>query len=360
MPDESKLRAFISYSHSDRPAFEAVNATLRALGLAPWSDQDLEAGHGFTEQIQTKIAHSHLFVPILTPESHNRGWVHQEIGFAVALKVPCVPICIGRIPEGMIAMAHAVVFGDDADLSQLEEKIGRVRFVHLVQAASRELGAPSDCAQEPEDRALMIERYADEAHFNLGPSCVRIHGGMSSFSLPDESPEHPAWRARYADQPRSPNAYKLLRRERRSLEQHARAGGLGLIAHVGLDVDGHCGPGAKRARLCILKQFLESLRGPEERFRVALVSEHPPDLFLAVGDWFTAESRAPRPVRGVVQTVFTVHAPSVGRRLQEFDADLGKLLEARATPPIDSRQAAIAELDGLIRNLPRHAAWSCE
>src|SRR4051812_41174276 len=128
MPEESNLRVFISYSHKNREAFEAVSEALRVLGLIPWSDQDLAAGPGFTLQIQTKIAHSHLFVPILTPESHRRGWVHQEIGFAVALKVPCVPVCIGKVPEGMIAMAHAVVLDPGVSPSEAREKLARAKL----------------------------------------------------------------------------------------------------------------------------------------------------------------------------------------------------------------------------------------
>ena len=93
---ESPLRVFISYSHDDSGEFAAVCEALRAAGAEPWSDANIAAGRGLTHQIQSYIAHSHVFVPILTPRSHARGWVHQEIGFAVAMKVPCVPSCIGQ------------------------------------------------------------------------------------------------------------------------------------------------------------------------------------------------------------------------------------------------------------------------
>lgn len=108
----SGFRVFISYSHDDRSIFDAVRAALQSAGVEPWSDVDLTAGTGFTEQIQTNISHSHVFVPILTPQSHARGWVHQEVGYAVAMKIPCVPICVGKLPDGMIAMAATRFFYD--------------------------------------------------------------------------------------------------------------------------------------------------------------------------------------------------------------------------------------------------------
>ena len=360
MSNESKFRVLISYSHKNLDAFEAISKVFESIGLIPWSDQDLDAGLGFTEQIQKKIAHSHVFVPILTPESHKRGWVHQEIEFAVALKVPCVPICIGRVPDGMIALAHAVVLSNGFDPKELNDKLRRVKYSQLVEDAAKQWGGPSDCAQEPEERALLIERYADEAFANWGACGVRMQGSLGSFSLPDEPPHHPAWIARYGNKPRGMNAYSCFRRERLALERHARVGNLSMILNVGLDIDKDYGEGAKRTRLCVLLQFLESLKGAKERVRIALVPSHPPDLFLSVGDWFIAESSAARPVRGVLQTVFTVHAPSVTRRLKDFDSDLDKLLALQDCRPEESLSWAVVRLREIISTLPRHPAWSCE
>lgn len=362
MWDESKLRVFLSYSRKNRDAFDAVIEVLKSLGLSPWSDQDLYPGGlgGFTAEIQTKIKHSHVFIPILTPESHKHGWVHQEIGFAVARRVPCVPLCIGKVPEGMIALAHAVVLNKDLDAQELNDKLRRVRFAQLVEQAGKQWEEPSECAQEPERRAEMIEKNAREAFDNWGACCVRMQGSLGSFSLPDEAPHHPIWAARYGNKPRGMNSYQWFRRERVALEHHARAGKLGMILNVGLDLDKDYGEGAKRTRICVLLQFLESLTGSEENARIALVDQLPPDLFLSVGDWFTAESSAARPVRGVLQTVFTVHAPSVTRRLREFDAALEKELVDQKMPPKESLVRAITRLREMIPNLPRHPAWSCE
>jgi hypothetical protein len=137
----------MSYSHEDRAIFTNVSDSLTRLGVGPWSDADLAAGRGFTEQIQTNIGHSHVFVPILTPRSHARGWVHQEIGYAVAMRIPCVPICVGKVPDGMIAMAQAIVI--DEDLVGLDRKLLAVDFARLVEQAGRHWVPPGQAALEP-------------------------------------------------------------------------------------------------------------------------------------------------------------------------------------------------------------------
>lgn len=354
----SGFRVFISYSHDDRSIFEAVCAALQSAGVEPWSDVDLTAGTGFTEQIQTNISHSHVFVPILTPRSHARGWVHQEVGYAVAMKIPCVPICVGKLPDGMIAMAHAVVV-DDA-LAGLGSKLSAIDFNDLVEQAGSSWLPPGETALEPEDRAQTIVRQADAARHALGPSCVRIQGGLSSFSIPDEPPEHPVWLARYGDRPRAPYSCELFRRERRALARHAAVGGVRMIINHGPDLDAQYGVGTKRTRLCLLIRFLESLDLPGEHVQIVLVPEQRLHLILAVGDWFVAESLAGRPVRGVLQTVFTSHAPTVNRRIAEFDDKFAKLLVEQGTLPEQSKAWAVDRLLAMVRQLPPHPAWRCD
>ena len=48
------------------------------------------------QKIQTEIAHAHVFVPILTAHSHKAGWVHQEIGYALAL----VGVVVANVATG--------------------------------------------------------------------------------------------------------------------------------------------------------------------------------------------------------------------------------------------------------------------
>lgn len=357
-PSERRYRAFVSYSHRDQAICDHVVGALELAGLLPRSDANLSVGPHFDERIQNEISHAHVFLPILSEASQRNGWVLQEIGYALALRVPCVPICVGTLPDGMLAMSQAIAV--DNSLTGLTERLGAVDFEDVVESAfARTL--PAGTTTEPEERAVRIAEYANEARVRLGPVCVRIGGGLSSFSLPDHSYLHPSWTARYGNQQRPPYSYQVFRAERIALERHASRAGVRMIVNRGLNVDAEYGEGATRTRLCILRQFLESLTVAEDAVEVAVVDDHtqPARLTLSVGDWFCAESLAGRPVRGVLQTVFVTHAPSVTRHNQDFDRELRALLEVHGIPAARSRQAAIERLGERIAQLPAHPAWSC-
>ena len=348
-----KLRIFVSYSHEDVEIYKAVCATLRTAGLSPVSDADLRPGQGFTEQIQAGISHAHVLVPILTPRSHGRGWVHQEIGFAVALKIPYVPICVGNLPDGMIAASQGIVLHET--LADLAEKLSAVDFAGAVDRAGKQAVPPILVADEPETRAQAIQEYADAAFLSVGPQRIRISGGLSSFSLPDEEPDHERWSAAYGKLPRSQFSYRLIRNEHLALKKHAVQAGLSLVANIGLDLDEHRGPGVTRTRLGLLHAFLSSSALSDDKLQIAIVRNQPPDVTLAVGDWFIAESRAARAVRGVLHTVFMAHAPTVRQRIFHFDRRLSSILEGERIEARHSRQHALKLIEARIQELDLRA-----
>ncbi len=351
-PQKLRHRAFISYSHGDEREFLAVRTMLGRLGFEDSSDRRLSAGSGFTEQIRMLITHSHVFVPILTPQSHKRGWVHQEIGFSVAMRIPVVPVCIGSLPEGMIKMNQAVVVRRTG--SDLEAKLRNVNFNSLIEESGKGGFPQISCALRPEERAKMIEESADDARRCIGAQFIRYSAGLTSFSLPDESPEHDSWTARYADAPRSRFAFEWFRRERQALEKHARKAGCRLLIHTGFDADKDYGPGAQHTRLRILTDFLESVNGKVEAFVSKQVNK---SSVLFVGDWMLAESHALRPVLGIQHTSFTAHAPAIQRRLEEFDGDFLQQLHEAGIDPLDSRRVAIRKLKALLKSAPPHPLW---
>ena len=93
---------------------------------------------------------------------------------------------------------------------------------------------------------------------------------------------------------------------------------------------------------------------------MAIVDADEANLLLAVGDWFVAESWAPRPVKGVTGTAFTSHAPTVRRRVAEFDDTLASILAAQGVSLRDSRRVAIGRIREKASTLPKHPAWSCD
>jgi hypothetical protein len=357
-PAMQPYRAFVSYSHQDSDKFTAVRKALRDRELSVTSDAEIRPGQGFTEQIQLSIGHAHVFVPILTAQSHERGWVHQEIGFSVALQVPCVPVCIGsvRLPEGMIAKYHAVTVRDD--LADLDQQIATVNFDDLIETAGRTEGPLACVADEPEERSETIAKYCNEAFSQRGACRVRVSGGFSSFSLPDHEPDHVTWKAAYGKSQRGVFAYQRLRNELVALKRHVPKGGLSLVLDLGRNLDGHRGDGVTRTRLCLLRDFLKSAHAEGASLHIAVVLDHRPDLPLAVGDWFFARSRAARVETGVVHTTFTTHAPTISRRIAAFDARLDSLMKDQGTLPEQSYAHALSKIEERIGQLPAHPDWS--
>lgn len=231
---ESKLRVFISYSRENRDKVEELVSVLESFNFRPMWDKNFAGGTGFHGQIKNFIAHSHVFMPILTDESS--GWVHQEIGYAIALNIPVLPICIGTIPSQMINELHALNWNEDllkmGDGSKLKHTIEQ-----LVRKSKKNDCALYECADYHQDRTQMMVDYSDKVHALNFKGCVRQFGALSSFHIPDKPHNHPIWETR--KEPRDPKSKvfpnhhlaKLLYQERLTLEQHARERGCKLIVN---------------------------------------------------------------------------------------------------------------------------------
>ncbi|MCA9122295.1 MAG: toll/interleukin-1 receptor domain-containing protein [Planctomycetaceae bacterium] len=372
MKDCEKLRVFVSYSHEDRPLVKHVVRALRVMGVVPILDKNFAFGSGFHEQIKTYIAHSHVFMPIITASSMKRGWVHQEIGYASALNVPALPLSVnGALPGEMIGQLHAI----KVEVPDLKSSNGRKstarRTKHaidrqmsgaftlkdikrLVRQANHLDQATFECAPLPEDRTANMVRYAETvADFQdsipelAGTGFVRQLGALSSFHIPDAPLRHEVWKKRYGSQKRSVHHCRLQREERRALTRLASASGCRLIVNHLIDY-GEYGEESRIVRLQSLLKFLESdeVNNVEVAFNTGMERAH---SLTIVGDWYCAESVSARAGHGYDQTVFTRHAPSMHARIAAFDELFDDLLgDVKAR---DSRYVAIQTLHNRIREL---------
>jgi hypothetical protein len=119
------MRVFISYAHEDYGTALSIRNYLDDLGAHVLWDRSFALGSGFHEQIKTQIADANVFVPIITPSSSARGWVHQEIGYAMAMNVPVLPVALKELPDAMIGPLHAVMLRDDDDINRSGEHLKR-------------------------------------------------------------------------------------------------------------------------------------------------------------------------------------------------------------------------------------------
>jgi len=350
----SALRVFISYSHEDLDLVKRLVGILEDNGLRPMWDEQFVVGPSFSEQIKTYIAHAHVFMPVITESSSGRGWVHQEIGYAMALNVPVLPVASGALPrmmlEGLKALVLDPILGDD---DKLHQKLSYEAFHDLAETRNDKSYALYSCADEPPQRAQMMARYADDVRSMGEYGCVRQKGALSSLHIPKETVDNSIWRQRYGGFDRGTFHCEHQRNERLALEKHAREEGCRIIIDPSITYE-QWGPHARRVRLATLVRFLDSM--PDEKAQVAINENMARARSLTiVGDWFAAESVSGSILEGYKQTIFTRHAPSVASRVEVFDAEFNELLSNAGWTAETSRSLAIEELNTLIKKIDEDA-----
>jgi hypothetical protein len=309
-------------------------------------DRNFAFGHGFHEQIKNFIAHAHVFMPILTNASCQRGWVHQEIGYALALNVPVLPVTKDQLPGEMLQQLHAIPLSDDQE--KLARQLSQNIFEQLVSRAQKNSRPLFEWAEHPEEGTMMMVEYATKVLQLNAYGHVRQKGELSSFSIPDKHPGDRVWKQRHGSWGLSEFHCKLLREERRTLEQHARQAGLSLIINTRVAYE-EMGEEAKQVRLKTLLVFLESLAGAGKPVIVGIDRRMPQDKTLTIlGDWFAMEGAADSQGRGCQQAVFTRHAANIRNRIELFEAELQDLLHSQGISPELSREVAVAMIKGML------------
>src|SRR6266446_675258 len=153
-------RVFISYSRADRASVEQIVNIVEELGLMPMWDSRLEAGSSFSDQIRKYIAHAHLFLPFITKGSENRNWVQQEIGYAVALSVPIIPVTWGVSPGEMLRELQAIEIRSDVE--ELRDRLSWTTVDANVQRFGQGCRALYRCADYAKDRAEMMAEHCND------------------------------------------------------------------------------------------------------------------------------------------------------------------------------------------------------
>jgi hypothetical protein len=85
--------------------------------------------------------------------------------------------------------------------------------------------------------------------------------------------------------------------------------------------------------------------------RVVIVHRTEPKDLLILGDWFCSESIVPRTDVSYRQTMFSWHAPTVLKKLWDFDDQFASVLTAQGLTPHASLDAAIAQLQEGVEKL---------
>ncbi len=345
-------RVFISYSHSDRALVERLVEVLDQSGVYSMWDKNLLPGTGFSEQIQSFIRSAQVFLPVITAASIDRPWLHQEIGFAMALGKPILPVSLGHLPLGLISGLQAVELQDD--LSDATAKLSVACFQRLMDAA-KDRPATYECTDDNARRALLLAQYADEVWAIQSGGSVRQMASLTSFQIPNRGPGDPVWKKLFPTTPNDHFLFDALRRERVALEKHARARDCWLILDPVDRLESiyqRHGPAGVRPRL---ERLLEFLRDGSIGNVFVAINDDPERVssLTVIGDWFSSEGVSSGRVRVLREAVFTRDARTVRQQIEDFDNRMRDLLALRGWTAANSRAQAIAYLQAHLDTLPQ-------
>lgn len=346
-------RVFVSYAHEDKAKARKLKDYLAGLGLRVVWDESIRPGERFSDRIRRDISRAHLFVPLLTPVSVERPWVHHETGFAMGLGVPVLPVAMDTVPPAMIGDLQAVVVRASLRPADLETRLTARAVSDAVGRAAAGPAAYFERVTYPEERAKRFVSCLDGIRAETqGHVVIRQAGSLTSFAVPKAAAHDRAWDEREGQHKRAPFSREALREERQRFDEHVREAGCKLIIDpsVTFGHDGAAAPRVRKARLSTLRASLESM--PDDKVDVvAHVRALAPNVTL-LGDWVVAVAElSSKPGEGYRHTLFTWHAPTVLGYQREFDAKFAALQAEVDYGGSSSRQWAIDLLQRTIAGI---------
>jgi hypothetical protein len=344
-------RVFISYAHVDRPRVEQLVEVLRNAGMTPLWDKDLLPGTGFSEQIQSFIRNSHVFLPFITDAAAKRPWLHQEIGFATALGKPILPVTLGGLPLGIISEIQAVLLKDD--LSDAGDKLSADYFRMLFDRKT-ERTISYECPEDNTRRAILLADYADGIWAIRQHGVVRQRASLGSYCWMDRGETDPVWRKYFPATPDDITLFRALRQELVALQRHAKVRGCRLILdpvdrlEIVFRKQGLVGV---KTRVSGLLRFLEDKEAVKDVV-VAFNDEAERTVSITlVGDWFSSEAVSSGGTRVLREALFTRDAQTVRQQVEDFDNRMQDLLAISGWDEASSRGLATTKLQAYLDQL---------
>lgn len=340
---ERDYRVFISYSHKDEDKIQDILGVLENNGLISTFDKNFVAGIPFKEQIEAFIAHSDVFIAILSENSMKAGWVHEEIGYAMALNIPILPIALDEtIPDTMIRELQAL------NWQKTENK--ELAIQNYKESLMMKKNRPSyECGENRLQRTNMLVEYANRISMMGKFGKFRQIAGLSTFHIPDVPVySDPQWTMRY-DGMNLPGEEELraLHNERRIFERHTKNEGCRLIINPNFAFGGSL---ARKTRINELLNFLNDKKD-EYDMEMVIDDVHEGRNLTIVGDWFAADAYRATLNRGYTQTIFTRHAPTVRTKINQFDRQFQKLQEEQQEKNRSSVGIVIEKLEILLDDM---------
>lgn len=103
------FRVFLSHKIEVKKETAALKAALSSFGAACFvAHEDIHPTAEWQNEIENALASMDAFVALLTKGFHHSQWTDQEVGFAIARKVPMIAVKLGLDPYGFIGKFQAL------------------------------------------------------------------------------------------------------------------------------------------------------------------------------------------------------------------------------------------------------------
>jgi hypothetical protein len=104
-------KVFISHNTLDQEWVELMRSDLAAAGIDAYlSEHDIQPGKDLSEKLQQAIRGSDAFVVLMSQHSAPSSYVHQEVGYALAIGRRVIPIVEKGTPANALAMLQKVEY----------------------------------------------------------------------------------------------------------------------------------------------------------------------------------------------------------------------------------------------------------
>jgi|GEM_PF-2022113 len=143
---------FLSYSRRDKAWMERLRDSLRGSNLAVWTDESITPGSASWKDVLEKaIENAGCVAVVLSPDAKSSLWVKKEIDYALALKLPIIPILV-RGSEAD-AVPFALIGGQYIDFMVKEYAKGLDELITIARGALT-AASPAGSSAEQSPSAL--------------------------------------------------------------------------------------------------------------------------------------------------------------------------------------------------------------
>jgi len=122
MSSKHEYDIFLSYHRTDDEWTKRFVDALSKQGMEVWYDEIIKAGESWREKLEEGLRQSRNIVFVVTPETARSNWMALELGAALALKKPLIPIVDEDTPlsdiPGPIRIRKSLAKGDPVAVAE--------------------------------------------------------------------------------------------------------------------------------------------------------------------------------------------------------------------------------------------------